>query len=67
MPARDPFKLPYTRGLPRLENLKTALSKNAKQFTVTQGGSSRRDAGARVAAKVAQVRQKKRESKNEDE
>jgi hypothetical protein len=61
MPARDKFRLPYTRGLPRLESLKTALSGDLKKpvVGVTQGGSSRRHAGAKVAATTAQVRQQR--------
>jgi hypothetical protein len=58
MPSRDPFKLPFTRGLPRLPSLNTAFGKwDKKPFIgVTQGGSSRASPGAKVAATTAQFR-----------
>jgi len=61
VPARDPLKFPYPRGLPRLDSFVTALKRsNKKPFIgVTQGGSSRDNKGARVAATIATVRQPK--------
>jgi hypothetical protein len=55
MPTRDPFRLPYTRGLPRMDTLKSALAENLRRpvLGVTQGGSSRAHPGAKVAATTA--------------
>jgi len=61
MPARDPFKYPYPKGLPRLESFVTALKRSNKKplIGVTQGGSSRDAKGARVAATTADFRKPK--------
>jgi len=61
MPNRNPFKLPYTRGLPRMDNMKRALKEGSTRppIGVTQGGSSRKAKGAKVAATTAQLRQTK--------
>lgn len=54
MPARDYFKFPYPKGTRRLEDLSTALERNLKRpiTGVTQGGSSRDNPGAKVAATI---------------
>lgn len=66
MPARGPFKLPYTRGLPRLPKLKEALADSTKRpvIGITQGGSSRKSAGAKPAATNGLFRPTKRRVKD---
>lgn len=58
MPARGPLRLPYAKGLPKLDNLKIATKNDFKKpsIGVTQGGSSRRSPGAKVAATTAELR-----------
>lgn len=54
---KDPFKL----GKPELkfDTMAAALKDNLKKpyIGLTQGGSSRKNGGARVAAKISQVKQ----------
>jgi len=62
MPSRDPLTYPYKRGTRRLQNLKTALDRGAKRppIGLTQGGSSRKFAGAKPAATNGLLRPQKR-------
>jgi hypothetical protein len=57
--SKNPFKL----GRPemRLDTLAAAMKDSLKKpyIGVTQGGSSRKDKGARVAAVISQVKQPK--------
>jgi hypothetical protein len=59
MPTRKPLTLPYPRGLPKLASMKQALADSSKKPSIglTQGGSSRKARGAKVAATNGQVRQ----------
>lgn len=61
MPARGLFQLPYAKGLPKLDDLGIAAKNDFKKpsIGVTQGGSSRRSRGAKVAATTAVFRQSK--------
>ena len=54
---KNPFKL--SRPEFKLDTLHTALKDSLKQpyIGVTQGGSSRKNSGARVAATVSKVKQ----------
>lgn len=59
------MKNPFSVNLPGRKNfttMKTALKDGLKKpyIGVTQGGSSRRDAGCRVAATIAEVKPSKR-------
>ena len=61
MPARDPYKLPGTTR--RLDSLRVALKKgeNKPFIGVTQGGSSRKNAGAMPAATDADIQRHNKE------
>jgi len=52
MPKLGSLKLPYPKGLPKMHSFKSFMARDLQPPTigVTQGGSSRDDAGARVAA-----------------
>lgn len=58
MPARGQFKLPYPKGLPKLPTFAKAMKKSSMKppVGVTQGGSSRKARGAKVAATDGQAR-----------
>lgn len=57
MPKRDPFTFP--KGPARLDTLNQVFKQNSKRpyIGVTQGGSSRKARGAKVAATTAERRQ----------
>jgi hypothetical protein len=57
MPKRDP--LTYPKNKHRLDALKDVYRQNSKRpyIGITQGGSSRKARGAKVAATSGQVRQ----------
>ena len=60
MPPRDPLTLP--KGIMKLDTMGKALKESTKQPPImyTQGGSSRKNAGAKVAAINATVRPTKK-------
>lgn len=60
MPARDPMTFP--KGMVKMANLRETLvgSQKKPSISYTQGGSSRRYHGSKVAGIVAQVNPKKK-------
>ena len=64
MPAADPFKFPKRRR--RLDNMRTALKEQQKRpyVGITQGGSSRQNQPAKVAATDPDFYRKTRRKKD---